>query len=619
MTIIDNNTVVVFSSSELKEALEKDNGYTYVYFGSDITLTAGIKIASSKLNVTIDGMYDGVIHKFEDVKTLNAGDTISVNTTMNKVVVRNMNVTGYNYYGIIYVPDSASYKNVIVEYNNITYVGPQICFHPYGLTRFIDSNVTISDATTTSGGEVAECNKIEIGGNTTITHNSKGNSAFWFRNTEPELTILSLANVTFVSQYRELFYGPNNLAFSVLSGASFKITSYNGMAYGSFGTLNTIIAQGASLEIKQTNRNGSYPTWYSYGSITLENNSSLIMINDYANITSSNYNISFASSTAGFYLNNPKKVVLYNSVANVIRTTATIPFKFQFTRINLFDAAIPIEQDASYLPTYAWYKENDISIISGTFSSTTTKIESNNFTEEEIKALPLLTNFIFPNKKILSIGKIPFRVNALTDKDTIMRGITLPKASILIKYDDVSKIVTSDDDGNFTYTYDSPLSIGTLITFNTKEYNDLLYNTKSIEIVYSGELTIDSASSLISFKLEPISTKPLLCPRKNDVSVIVTDSRVNSTAFKLYAAINHDLTSSSGVTLKDALVYVNEVGDIKSLSTTPVLVYTGTPNEGVIKVTNVTWKDNEGILLNVTEPLINNLEYTATITWSIEE
>lgn len=619
MTIIDNNTVVVFSSSELKEALEKDNGYTYIYFGSDITLTTGIKIASSKLNVTIDGMYDGVIHKFEDVKTLNAGDTISVNTTMNKVVVRNMNVTGYNYYGIIYVPDSASYKNVIVEYNNITYVGPQICFHPYGLTRFIDSNITISDATTTSGGEVAECNKIEIGGNTTIIHNSKGNSAFWFRNSDPTLTILSLANVTFISQYRELFYGPTNLAFSVLSGASFNITSYNGMAYGSFGTLNTVIAQGASLEVKQTNRNGSYPTWYSYGSITLENNSSLIMINDYANITSSNYNISFASSTAGFYLNNPKKVVLYNSAANVIRTSATIPFKFQFTRINLFDAAIPIEQDASYLPTYAWYKENDISMISGTFSSTTTKIESNNFTEEEIKTLPLLTNFIFPNKKILSIGKIPFSVNASTDKDTIMRGITLPKANILIKYDDVSQIVTSDEDGNFTYTYDTPLSIGTLITFNTKEYNDLLYNTKTIEIVYSGELTIDSSSSLISFKLEPISTKLLLCPRKNAVSVTVTDSRVNSTAFKLYAAINHDLTSSSGITLKDALVYVDETGDMKVLSTTPVLVYTGTPNEGVIKVTNITWKDNEGILLNVTEPLINNLEYTATITWSIEE
>ena len=337
MTIINNNTVVVFSSSELKEALEKDNGYTYIYFGSNITLTTGIKIASSKLNVTIDGMYDGVIHKFEDVKTLNSGDTISVNTTMNRVVVRNMNVTGYNYYGIIYVPDSASYKNVIVEYNNITYVGPQICFHPYGLTRFIDSNITISDATTTSGGEVAECNKIEIGGNTTIIHNSKGNSAFWFRNSDPTLTILSLANVTFISQYRELFYGPTNLAFSVLSGASFNITSYNGMAYGSFGTLNTVIAQAASLEVKQTNRNGSYPTWYSYGSITLENNSSLIMINDYANITSSNYNISFASSTAGFYLNNPKKVVLYNSAANVIRTSATIPFKFQFTRINLFD------------------------------------------------------------------------------------------------------------------------------------------------------------------------------------------------------------------------------------------------------------------------------------------
>ena len=36
MTIIDNNTVVVFSSAELKSVLENDNGYDYVYFGSDI-------------------------------------------------------------------------------------------------------------------------------------------------------------------------------------------------------------------------------------------------------------------------------------------------------------------------------------------------------------------------------------------------------------------------------------------------------------------------------------------------------------------------------------------------------------------------------------------------------
>lgn len=32
MTIINDTTVVVFSSAELKEALENNNGYTYIYF-----------------------------------------------------------------------------------------------------------------------------------------------------------------------------------------------------------------------------------------------------------------------------------------------------------------------------------------------------------------------------------------------------------------------------------------------------------------------------------------------------------------------------------------------------------------------------------------------------------
>ena len=51
-------------------------------------------------------------------------------------------------------------------------------FHPNGLTRIISSKITIGDASTTTGNEVAECNKIEIGGTTTINHLSKSNSHF---------------------------------------------------------------------------------------------------------------------------------------------------------------------------------------------------------------------------------------------------------------------------------------------------------------------------------------------------------------------------------------------------------------------------------------------------------
>ena len=117
----------------------------------------GIKISSSKVNVTIDGTYEGVRHTFTDYESLSSGDTISVSSPLTlKVTVCNMEIVGYNYYGIIYVLDNSSYKNTIIEYNNILYEGPQISFHPAGLTRFIDSDITIVDGALVTGNEVAE-------------------------------------------------------------------------------------------------------------------------------------------------------------------------------------------------------------------------------------------------------------------------------------------------------------------------------------------------------------------------------------------------------------------------------------------------------------------------------
>lgn len=159
-------------------------------------------------------------------------------------------------------------------------------------------NITIKDTSLTTGNEVAECNKIEIGGTSTITYLSKSNSAFWFRNDSPSFTILENSNVKFISESRELFYGTNNLTFTILNNSYFGITSYNGMAHQTFGTGKTIINDNSTFILKQTNRNGNYATWYSYGAITLNEGSTLHIINDFANITSSNYNIYFNSATS---------------------------------------------------------------------------------------------------------------------------------------------------------------------------------------------------------------------------------------------------------------------------------------------------------------------------------
>lgn len=621
MTIINENTVVVTSSSELKEALEKDNAYTYIYFGNNITLESGITISKNKNNIVIDGTYNNITYEFTDQKKLGTGDTINISSpTITNVTVKNLKITGYNYYGVIYVPDASGYKNTTVEYNNITYQGPQISFNPYGLTRFINANITIEDSYAT-GNEVAECNQIEIGGNTTITHKSTSNSTFWFRNANPSFTILKDANVKIASEKRELFYGVNNLKFTISKNASLYLTTYNGLAYGTNGTETTVIDENALFSITKTNYSGSYATWYSYGTITLNNNSSLLITNDYPNITDNNYNISFQGANTGLYLNNPNKVILYNSKANIFNTSTTIPFSFSYSRINMFDKVVPYSGDISKdnLPTYSWYKNNGLSTISGTFSSTKTTINTNNYTEEELKILPDLTNFNFPNKKILSIGTVPLRLNAITDKDTNMSGITDSNASILIEYNDVSTIVKANEEGIFSYDYQEALDVGTVISFIVKNYDTVLYYNKTVEIVYSGELTLDTATKYFEFKLSPISNNPLLYPRLNDLIITVTDSRVDSSPWKLYATINHDLESDDGIILKDSLVYVNNLGEISILSSTPTLVYTGESNGGSIKVTNISWNENEGILFQLKDYLENKKEYKAEITWILEK
>lgn len=259
---------------------------------------------------------------------------------------------------------------------------------------------------------------------------------------------------------------------------------------------------------------------------------------------------------------------MYNKGTNVLYASTNVPFSFSFSRINLFNTLVEMDSTISLtnIPTFAWYKPSEVAMNSGTFNATTTTIASHNFTTEELATLPALTNFIFPNKKIFSLGTFVFNVNALTDKDTKMVGLTKPKASILIQYNEVSEVITADENGQFSYTYEEALPIGTKITFQSKLADEVIYHTKVITIVYSGELVIDKTTEL---------------------KVMVTDSRINSSAWKLYATINHDLTNQEGKILRDSLVFKDSTNDIIVLSNQPTLIYMGESNGGQIKVTEV--------------------------------
>lgn len=52
------------------------------------------------------------------------------------------------------------------------------------------------------------------------------------------------------------------------------------------------------------------------------------------------------------------------------------------------------------------------------------------------------------------------------------------------------------------------------------------------------------------------------------------------------------------------------------MSQEKILIYQNTQDE---ETTTITWNEDKGILLKLTEPLINNMEYESIITWTLEE
>lgn len=624
MTIINDNTVVVYNFTELKQCLQESNSYNYIYLGSNITLTSGITISSTKANVTIDGTYENTTYTYEDMKSLGTGDTISVRSpNITKVTVKNINVIGNNYYGIIYVPNDNTLKNVIIEYNNLTYTGPQITYHPTGLSRYVDCNIKIT-ASYTSAQEVAECNRIEISGTTSIIHESTSDSTFWFQGQNSQyFKILENANVTIQSLNRELFYGTNNLEFTIQANAKLNLTTALGMGYGTYSTSTVLIDKNAYFKLTQTKQNGSYPTWYCTGSFTMNENSTLIMLIDYPNINNSNYNIYFKTTASSLILNNPKELVLYNSKTNVLYSEQNINFNLTYSRINTWSNSSSITTAGSLddMPTYSWYKSLSESNLTGTFSSKQTTVSTNNYTEEELATLPSLTNFKLNESKALSIGSMPMTLHPVTDETTIISGYTTPSSDIKISYLNNSQIITANDTtGYFELNIADKLPIGTQITYLANVKNSFIYQIKEIEIIYAGELVLNNAPENIEFDLNPFSTNPILCPSKEKISLTITDTRIESSNWKLYANIDHDLESSTGYTLTDSLVFIDDDSKITPLSQDKILVYTGENNNSLPKTTIITWDYDKGIILRlINEPLENKTKYSSTITWTLEE
>ena len=615
MKIINNKKIVINTSDELKEILENDNSYEYIYLENDITLTSGIN--NNKEKVIIDGTYNNIRSKLTGIISTSLDDTIVMNSK-NSIEIRNIDIEYTNTYGVVY-----SNVNAIIIFKNVNFNGTQLSYNPYGSTKIEDSIINIKTMNEVAGEEVCESDRVIIGGKTNISSNAT-KPLFTFKNntTSPSVIFLCRSDIIISNETGAFMNGTNKLNFTILHDTSVSMVTGNGFAeYTVCGANNVLIEERAKLSFIE-NKHQRIPMWSIFGNLTVKEGASLEVINSYESTPSDNYNIHFKGSSCNFILDNPASVVFYTKNANVIYTNEPLNFSFKCSRLNFWSSASSFATAGGIdnLPDYFWYKENDLMVLEGILTSSLTSITKMNLTNAELSKLSDIGNFSFLSRKQFSIGTNIFNVHPINNTTKKISGHAISFCDVLIKYSSISTIVQADENGLFEYSFSSDIPDNTEVEITANLPGSFLYGTRRISTPYNGELSFIGLTSFFVFSLNPISINPTILPKSKDLIIKVVDSRLTSTDWKLYASINKPATSQMGYVLNDALIFKKLDDEIVVLNENLQLVFNGTSRVGDIELLDITFSREKGPLLDLSNNALEiNEEYFSSINFKLEE
>ena len=617
MQIINDNTVVVNNSEELKQVLSETNDYTYVFFGNDITLTNGFTINSNKTEIVIDGTYNNNKYTYTNNLT-ESTDVINANKQNKKIVLKNMNIISSHTYGVVYVPSHPNYNDLVVEYNNINFSGVELSCNYYGTTKINDSMISGVDTNNVTVKKICDSNRIIIGGNTTITSNSNVNPVFFFNDVIPSyIKIVPNSHVN-ITTNEELMNGTNKLDLIVGHGSEFLLTTGNGFSITTtHGARNVLIEEMANFTFIEKSHQ-RIPMWSIFGNLTVKEGASFSVINTYMKTPSDNYNIYFKGSNQKIIFDNPKYINIYTKNANVMYTNNPINFSFKFSRINMWIYALDYLNACTLddTPAYYWYKENSLAEINGTFDKDTTTITSHNFTESELSILTDINSFSFQNIKILTIGMLKINIHPINNSINTISGHTIPYSAVLIEYDTKRLTTTANEEGLYEIDIDSVVPDNTRVKI-TSCLNGC-YTERKVNTPFDGELTLLRTTENIVFNTTPTSNKPIILNKKNMTEIKVVDSRINSTKWKLYINYVNPMISGDKV-LIDSLKFKKFDNELINLTTNKQLVYESNSNNGNVEVSNITFSTDKGLMIIPNKNLLMDEDYCTLIIWSIEE
>ena len=615
MQVLDERTVVVTSSDEFRTVLEGNNGYVYIYFGNDITLDSGFVINEFKEKVIIDGTYLGQTYTYTNFLT-ELDDVIKASSSNKVIVVKNMNIKSSHPQGVVSVFNSDDYKDVRTVYSNVNFNGIELSYNQYGVTKILDSTITIEDTNGVSAQRLGDTNNLILGGDTTV--NCLNTVFLCLFTISASFTILSNSRVVLTTS-GAFFNGTPRLDFKVLRNSEFILTTGNGFAQTVNNGCRDVLIDENSKFVFLENSHQRVPMWNIVGNLVVNEGAVFNVINSYESTPIDNYNIYFKGTNQSFVLNNPRNVTFYTKNANVFYTNNLVNFDFTFTRVNMWQDALDLPSAGliSNQPDFSWYKASSLGRVKGTFEKGVTTVVETNFDDGDMTGLPPFSNFVFQNRKVFSVGNVKTNIHPIDSTTTSISGHTLANAWVQIVYNDVSYEVQADVDGLFLYDVSS-IPDGTSIKFVACSPDAFIYNTRTIVTPYDGELTIHAKTFTTSFVNTPISTNPTILSKKKSNTIMIVDSRKNFTNWNLYVSYLNPMRTDDGEVLSDSLVFKKFDNDLITLKTVSKLIYQGTKSLGNVTVDNLTFSLDKGLLLRLpSDDFEFKDEYFARYIWEV--
>lgn len=619
---LKENEAIASTFAELKTHLSQQNAIDTVYLAADIQIPiGGIVVHSSKTKFEINGINPNdetqTRHTISDYSSAVTTDAIQINASsaVTQATLKDIIITGRNYYGTITVSDSK--KNCKLVYDNITYTGPQVAVNRYGTVEIINSNIKIVSG---NGGsppqEVAQATHMVLSGDITIDHQGT-TRIFWLEVQKGSLTVTANANVTVTSATMSMLYG-YDCDFTVEENATFSYTAKQ--IFNENNIVNFNVKENANVFINTS-------AYYAQG---------VVMVTGTFNVQS---NATFHAIAKGgakavihakngpaLSFDNPKSVLIYNATVRPFHYSATSgTLSIQAKQINYWNSTGTGGFDD--LPPVSYKKADKRNFtLSGTVTigdnGNITNLASN-YQEGDPTTAPSATDFhLGSSARVLAFGSLDISVDPPHTPAYFITGKGDPGAEVRLRYTDNSGSsaavsATINKQGTFTAEIDKYVKDQTEIT--AKATLNFLYAETAVTANY-GDITFTNIPHTLAFETIPIPQKQQLVKRKDpNFAITVSDNRIAGTPWALTVRLIRPFTAedSNIPQIENGLVYVNESGNMFFLNAeTATTVYTqNTPAQGNF---TVKWDKDKGVLAYINPNRVYaNTQYTATIEWNI--